>query len=74
VSGSGVEAHFRDELIDENHNTDSADKTTQEWSAEDRIQETESAQSSCENDSTGETCDHACYLGVLAACVVTVMA
>jgi hypothetical protein len=74
VSGSGVETHLRDELVNKDHNTDSADEAAQEWSTKYGIQETKSAQSSSENDGTCESCDHACYLSILAACLIPVVA
>lgn len=73
VRSSSVQTHLGDKLIDEYDHTNSADEAAEERSAEYRVQEAKSAKSSCENDSARKTGHHACHLGILAACSISVM-
>jgi len=73
VRGSSVQTHFGNQLVDEDDHTNGADEAAQERSAEDGIEETKSAESSCEDDSAREASDHACDLSVLLASSVRVV-
>lgn len=70
MRGRGVEPHFGDELVDEYNDADCADETAQEWSAEDGVEEAQSAQACGEDDGARKPGHHACHFGVLVACSI----
>lgn len=70
VRRGSIQAHLWNELIDENDHANSADESTQERSAKDRVEETKSAKSSCEDDSARKSGHHTCDSGVLLASLV----
>lgn len=74
MCGGAVQAHFRNQLVNEDDNTNGADETAQERSAEDRIQKAKSAETGYQDKSASETSDHARHASVLLAGLVWMVA
>lgn len=68
-----VQTHLRNQLVNENNNTDGTDEAAQERSAEDRVKEAEPAESGNQDEGTSETSDHSSNSRVLLACLVRVV-
>lgn len=69
-----VKTHLGNELIDEDHNADSANKAAQKRATKDRVEKAKSAESSDKDKSSCKTSHHACHLCVPVACLVPMVA
>lgn len=74
VRGGGVEAHFGDELVDDDDDADGADEAAEEGAGEDGVEEAEAAEAGAEDDGACEAGDHAGDLGADVVFVVCVVA